>query len=35
MLTRGVFESVAAIAAAIAELTPAPDGELPLTGGGA
>jgi acyl carrier protein len=35
MLTRGVFESVAAIAAAIAELTQAPDGERPLTGGGA
>ena len=35
MLTRGVFESVAAIAAAIGELTQAPDGERPLTGGGA
>jgi acyl carrier protein len=35
MLTRGVFESVAAIAAALAELTVAPDGELPPTGGGA
>jgi acyl carrier protein len=35
MLTRGVFESVGAIGAAIAELTPLPDADLPLTGGGA
>lgn len=35
MLTRGVFESVGAIGEAIAELTPVPDGDLPLTGGGA
>ncbi|HVC85723.1 MAG TPA: acyl carrier protein [Solirubrobacteraceae bacterium] len=35
MLTRGVFESVGAIGAAIAELAPVADGDRPLTGGGA
>jgi acyl carrier protein len=35
MLTRGVFESVGAIGAAIAELTPLPNADLPLMGGGA
>jgi len=33
MLTRGVFESVGAIGAAIAALAPSPNGDPPLNGG--